>query len=173
MQVIERYITSDKDIKDFYIAFFIALACFLSYIEGFIPKPIPGIKLGLANSIVLVFIIHSLYKVSIFVALSKVLIVSLFSGYFLSPAFFLGLSGSVLSVLAMILFHVLLKTRVSSIGLSVIGAFFHIIGQLCMAYFILPSIQSGILFLSGILLLSSFFSGIVTGLFTLFLLKHL
>ncbi len=173
MQVIERFIKAKPNIKDFYIAFFLASACILSYIEGFIPKPLPGIKLGLANSIVLVFIVYSLYKIAIFISMGKVLIVSLFAGYIMTPTFLLGLSGSFLSVIAMITLHAVLKQKVSALGLSVAGAFFHVTAQLITAYFILPSIKSGILWLSGILLLTSFLSGILTGLFALYLLKNL
>jgi heptaprenyl diphosphate synthase len=156
MQIIDRYFNSDQNIKDFYIAFFLAIACFFSYIEGFIPKPVPGIKLGLSNSIVMIFIVSSLYKIAFFISVSKVIVVSLFAGYFLSPAFVLGISGSILSALSMILFHKIFKDRITVIGLSVSGAFFHITAQLMAAYLILPSLKYGIFFISGILLITSF-----------------
>jgi heptaprenyl diphosphate synthase len=173
MQIIEKYKISNTETRDFYLAFFTALACILSYMEGFIPKPFPGIKLGLANSIVLVFVCHSLYKQALFVSVAKVFVVSLFSGYIFSVAFFLGLSGAFFSSVAMILIHKSLKSRVSLFGVSLTGAFFHIVFQLLFAILFMPSIKSGILFISGILLLSSFAAGIVTALFASYIMKNM
>ncbi len=173
MQIMERFSHADKNFKDFYIAFFLAFASFLSYIEGFIPKPIPGIKLGLSNSIVLIFIIHKQYKTGIFISLSKVFVVSLFTGTLLSPAFILGISGSFFSTFSMVIIYALLNKRVSLIGVSLTGAFFHISSQLAAAYFLLPGIHSGIQFLAGILLSASFVSGIITALFANYLVREL
>ena len=171
MQVIEKYRISNTETRDFYLAFFIALACILSYIENFIPKPLPGIKLGLANSVVLIFVLHSLYKEALFISVVKIFVVSLFSGYLLSIPFFLGLSGALFSSFAMILTHKLLKNKVSIFGVSQVGAFTHICAQLLVAYLFMPSIKSGLTFIAGILLISSFIAGIITALFARHLMK--
>jgi len=173
MQVIEKYLSSDKETKDFYIAFFLSLACILSYLEGFIPKPVPAIKPGLSNAIPLIFITYSLYKEAIFISISKVFIVSLFGGYIFSPMFYMGLAGSLASVFMMCSIHLLLKKRVSEIGISLCGAFFHISAQILIAYIVLPSIKTGLFFLTGILLTTSFIAGIITALFAIYLKKHL
>lgn len=169
----EKYLEAQDEFKDFYFAFFIAVSAILSFIEGVIPKPFPGIRLGIANSISIIFIVYYKYKEAVFISISKVLIVSLFGGYLFSPTFFFGFFGSLVSVLAMIVLHAMLKERVSPIGISVLGAFFHISTQILVAYLILPSLGTGLLFLSGILFLTSLIAGIITGLFTIYLLKRL
>ena len=88
----------------------LAVTSVIAILESFIPSfTIPGIKLGLANIVILV----TLYEVGIleavFINLVRVLIVSLVRGTFFSMGFFMSLTGAFLSLGVMILFHLVIK----------------------------------------------------------------
>ena len=108
-------------------------AIVIAILESFIPSiGIPGVKLGLANIIILV----TLYELGIWEAaainLLRVLVVGLVRGTFLSMGFLMSLTGCVMSLGIMILFYLLLKWF-SIVGVSVIGAVFHVTGQILIA----------------------------------------
>lgn len=108
-------------------------AIVIAILESFIPSiGIPGVKLGLANIVILV----TLYELGIWEAASinilRVLVVSLVRGTFLSMGFLMSLTGCVMSLGIMILFYLLLKWF-SIVGVSVIGAIFHVTGQILVA----------------------------------------
>ena len=110
-----------------------AAAIVIAILESFIPSVgIPGVKLGLANIVILII----LYELGIWEAavvnLLRVLVVSLVRGTFLSMGFLMSLTGCVLSLGIMILFYLLIK-KFSIIGVSVIGSIFHVTGQILIA----------------------------------------
>ena len=110
-----------------------AAAIVIAILESFIPSVgIPGIKLGLANIVILII----LYELGIWEAavvnLLRVLVVSLVRGTFLSMGFLMSLTGAALSLGIMILFYLLVK-KFSMIGVSVIGSLFHVLGQILIA----------------------------------------
>lgn len=114
----------------------LSLSIVLSILESFVPLfngYIPGLKLGLANIIVLIV----LYKYDIrdvfFVSVLRVIVVGIMRTGLFSINFFFSLSGAIFSALAMILFK---KTRLSMIGVSIIGSVFHSLGQILIAIFI-------------------------------------
>ena len=105
--------------------------------ESFIPSiGIPGVKLGLANIMILI----TLYELGILEALginvARVLVVSLVRGTFLSMGFLMSLTGAVFSLAIMIVFYLLIK-KFSIIGVSVVGSLFHVFGQILVAMFYL------------------------------------
>ena len=108
-------------------------AIVIAILESFIPSiGIPGVKLGLANIVILVI----LYELGIFEAiivnLLRVIVVGLVRGTFLGMGFFMSLTGAVFSLGIMILFYLLIK-KFSIIGVSVIGSIFHVTGQILIA----------------------------------------
>ena len=110
-----------------------AAAIVIAILESFIPSVgIPGVKLGLANIVILII----LYELGIWEAtvvnLLRVLVVSLVRGTFLSMGFLMSLTGCVLSLGIMILFYLLIK-KFSIVGVSVIGSLFHVLGQILIA----------------------------------------
>ena len=116
-----------------------AAAIVIAILESFIPSVgIPGVKMGLANIVILII----LYELGIWEAavvnLLRVLVVSLVRGTFLSMGFLMSLTGCVLSLGIMILFYLLIK-QFSIIGVSVIGAIFHVTGQILIAMIFLGS----------------------------------
>ena len=116
-----------------------AAAIVIAILESFIPSVgIPGVKLGLANIVILII----LYELGIWEAavvnLLRVLVVSLVRGTFLSMGFLMSLTGCVFSLGIMILFYLLIK-KFSIIGVSVIGSVFHVLGQILIAMIFLGS----------------------------------
>ena len=129
--------------------------------ESFIPSfTIPGIKLGFANIVILV----TLYEVGIleavFINLVRVLVVSLVRGSFLSMGFFMSLTGAFLSLGVMILLKVIIK-KFSIIGVSVVGALFHVFGQILIAMLYMSSVY--VVFYLPIIAASAVVTGIIVG----------
>ena len=112
-----------------------ALALVLSYIETFIPLPVPvpGIKLGLANIVVLVAIQVLDTKSAAAVALVKVLA----AGFLFGSPIMIAYSGvgTLLAFASMALLSRVPGLHV--VPIAVVGAILHNIGQLVVAMLIL------------------------------------
>ena len=115
-----------------------ALAMALSFAEGSltIPGLLPGMKLGLANVVVMYALLFMGAGQALILDLLKALFVFLVSG---STAGFLSLCGGMLSLLVMWLLYDVLPVRPTWFILSVSGAFAHNIGQLLGAAAIISS----------------------------------
>jgi len=141
------------------IALLSAYAIALHGFESLLPSPIPWLRLGLANIITLVALCLYGLRVAMMVTLIRVTLSSLFTGTFLGPGFMLSMGGGVTSTLAMGYVLYLSPRLFSPVGLSVLGALFHNMAQVLLAYVLI--IQR----LGAILLISPFiiFLGVVTG----------
>lgn len=138
------------------IAMLSALSIIFGYIESLFPAaPIPGIKLGLSN-IVILFAIYRMDKVSAcYIMLIKVLVTSLlFSGL---NVFIYSLFGGVFSLFAMCVS----KKAFSVIGVSMLGGVFHNIGQLSVACVMMQT--TAVLVYLPALLISGIIVGFVIG----------
>ena len=134
----------------------IAAAMVLSYVETLIPVPfaVPGIKLGLVNTVALFLLFRLDWKAAGLVSLIRVLLSGLLFGNAASLAY--SAAGAALSLVVMAL---LKKTGAfSPVGISVSGAVAHNVGQILMAVVLLGTDQ--ILWWLPALAVS----GIVTGL---------
>lgn len=136
-------------------------AIVIGILESLIPSVgIPGVKLGLSNIVILIV----LYELGIWeaalVSLSRVLIVSLVRGTFLSMGFVMSLTGAVLSLGIMILFYLLIK-KFSIIGVSVIGSLFHVGGQILVAMIYLSTPY--IAYYLPIIAVSAIITGVIVG----------
>ena len=115
------------------IAILTSLAIVLSIAESFIPSiGIPGVKLGLANIVIILVLYEIGVLEAILINLLRVVVTGLVRGTFLSMGFLMSLTGAVLSLGIMILFYLLIK-KFSIIGVSVIGSIFHVTGQIVIA----------------------------------------
>lgn len=136
-----------------------ALAMILSYIEALIPMPvpIPGIKLGLANLIIVIAIYRLGFKYAFVINCVRILTAGLlFTGLF---GVIYSFAGCVLSILIM---YVLYKTKLFSIvGISMAGGVVHNLGQLITACLIMSNIRLMSYF--AVLLFSGMISGILIG----------
>ena len=121
------------------LAILIAGAIILSIVEGFIPGfGIPGIKLGLANILILITLYELGPKEALVVNLSRVYLANLLRGTIMGMGFLMSLTGAILSYLVMLLFYLLIK-KFSIIGVSVLGSVAHVLGQLLIAMLFLGS----------------------------------
>ena len=80
------------------IAVLVALACVLQIAESFIPHPIPGLRLGLANMMTLTAMILLGFGAAMEVALLRTVLSAFMMGTFMSPTFILSFSGAASSV---------------------------------------------------------------------------
>ena len=141
-----------------------ASAIVIAILESFIPSiGIPGIKLGLANIVILLTIYELGVMEAAFINILRVLIVAVVRGTLLSMGFFMSLTGAFLSFAIMVLFALTIK-KFSVIGVSVIGAIFHVVGQIVVAMIYLDSAY--ILFYLPIIALSAIITGILVGIVT-------
>ena len=141
-----------------------ASAIVIAILESFIPSiGIPGIKLGLANIVILLTIYELGVMEAAFINILRVLIVAVVRGPLLSMGFFMSLTGAFLSFAIMVLFALTIK-KFSVIGVSVVGAIFHVVGQIIVAMIYLDSAY--ILFYLPIIALSAIITGILVGIVT-------
>lgn len=151
------------------IATLTAAAVVIGIIESFIPSiGIPGIKLGLANIVILVTLYELGIIEAIFVNVLRVVLVSLIRGTIMSMGFVMSLTGAIFSLGIMILFYLVVK-KFSIIGVSVIGAIFHVIGQILIAMIYLGT--SGIVYYLPFIALSAIVTGVIVGIVSQLIIK--
>lgn len=146
-----------------------SLMLVFGFIERQFPLPgPPGIKLGLANSVLL----YALYMLGIKQAVVLMLLKVLMNGLLFSgmSAMLYSFSGSVLSLLVMIL--VSRVKSVSTIGVSVMGAVFFNIGQVLMAVYVVGTPQLLTTYLP-VLMVVGVLTGVLTGVIAQMVMKHL
>lgn len=135
------------------------LALMLGYFERFIPiaPGIPGIKLGLANTVLLYAVYLMDAKSSWLLMCAKVLL----SGFLFAGAsgMIYSFAGGVLSLGAMLLLH---RARdIGVIGVSAGGAVCHNIGQMLAACMMVQS--RAVLSYLPVLMISAVITGVLTG----------
>jgi heptaprenyl diphosphate synthase len=145
------------------IAVLAAYALALSGFESLIPTPIPWLRLGLANIITLAALLLYGFRTAISVTLIRVILASLFLGTFLGPAFILSFGGGVTSIAAMGLAHRVCKKMFGPVGLSLIGALFHNLAQLALAYVLFIQRVEAVFLITPILILLGTFTGVANG----------
>ena len=144
-------------------------AIVIGIIESFIPSiGIPGVKLGLANIIILITLYELGILEALFVNLARVFIVGLLRGTIFTMGFFMSLTGAILSLGIMILFHLLIK-KFSIIGVSVIGALFHVFGQILVAWLFLSTPY--ILYYLPVIAISAIITGVFVGIIANLVIK--
>ena len=141
------------------LALCVALAFTLSFLESLIPINIgiPGVKLGLANSVVLV----ALYLLSKREAFAISMVRILLSGLLFSGAFSLvySFAGGILSFAVMAL--AMKSEKLSPLGVSVLGASVHNVGQIIVAAAVMRTPQ--IVYYLPVLLISGALTGVLVG----------
>ena len=139
-----------------------ALSVALNIIETFVPLfngIIPGLKLGLANIVILISLYIYGFKDTLLLSVLRVFIVGILRTGLFSMTFFFSLFGAILSLISMSL--VKKYTKLSVVGVSIVGAIFHSIGQIIIAIIFLSNIN--ILYYLPVLLISSLVTGILVG----------
>lgn len=152
-----------------YFGVFTALALIFSYVETLIPINfgIPGVKLGLANLVIVI----ALYKMKLtevyLLSVVRVLLSGLIFGNYFSIIY--SLAGGLLSLTVMAL---LKKSKGFSVmGISVAGGVFHNVGQLIVAMLVVETFSVGYYF--PVLLVAGLITGLVIGIVSAEMLKRI
>lgn len=145
------------------IAILTSICVVISIIEScftFIGDIIPGLKLGLANIVIIFALYKCGFKTALLVSLIRVLIVAILrTGFGIN--FFFSLSGALFSIISM---TILMKTKLSIIGVSIIGSIFHSIGQVLIGIIMLDNYN--VIYYLPYLLIFSIPTGIIIGIIT-------
>lgn len=137
---------------------------FLSMIEYAIPKPIPFMRLGIANMGIMLSLYVLPIRQVLFLTLIKVFLQALISGTFFSYIFVFSLIGSFSSVFAMLFCKYIFKSKISFLGICLSGALANNLSQILLSYLMI--FKSSTSFIAPILLISGFISSIVLGTLT-------
>ena len=137
----------------------VALAFTLSFLESLVPinLGIPGVKLGLANSVVLMAMYLLGKKEAFAISMIRILL----SGLLFSGAFSLiySFAGGILSYLVML--AAMQSKKLSPLGVSVLGASVHNVGQIIVAGIVMRT--SRIVYYLPVLLISGAVTGVIVG----------
>lgn len=137
----------------------VALAMIFSYIETFIPFNfgVPGIKLGLANLVVLLGLTFLPAVDVLLVSVVRIVLSSLLFGNVMSLWY--SLAGGLLSFLCMWLLT--RREGYSIIGISMAGGVMHNVGQVITAAIIVKTIQ--LTWYLPVLLVAGLVTGLIIG----------
>lgn len=147
------------------LAALISVAVILGYVESLFPPVAAGVKLGIANTVIIAALyIHGGKDAYIVSVLKVVLCMALFGSM---TSFIYSLSGAVLSLSAMIIAK--RSKNFSIISVSGLGGLCHNIAQFVCAYII---IGKGVLFYLPVLCLSGILCGVLTGIAAQLIIKR-
>jgi len=143
-------------------------------IESLLPLPFPGIKPGFANVFTLVSLIRFGKRDAFYIGLLRVIAGAIIIGTIFTPSFLMSLAGFLVSfpVSVFMLWLSRFNLGYGLVTISVMSAIFHNIGQLFVAGIIIirgPEIFQ----LAPLLMLSSCFGGLLTGIFSHLVLSDL
>lgn len=147
-----------------------ALAIVFGYIEHLVPLPVGiyGLKLGLANLVVVVMLYTANWYTALFINLIRIFISFLLFGSATSLIY--SICGGILSFFTMLLIKSLNPFKVSAVGVSICGAVAHNIGQICAAAVLLDELR--IAFYLPVLVIIGALTGTLIGLIALPSIKH-
>lgn len=155
------------------IALLSAYALALHGFESLIPMPIPWLRVGLANIIAITTLILFGFRAAMMVTLIRVIIASIFTGSFLGPGFLLSMGGGVSSIVATGIVFRVMPDVFGPVGLSLIGALFHNLSQIFIAYFLFIQKIEPILLVAPFIIFIGTITGLVNGLTSNLLIKNL
>ncbi len=145
------------------------LSLILSYVESLIPVfvGIPGVKLGLAN-LVIVFILYRMsVKDALLISVMRILLSGFMFGNLMSILF--SLAGTFFSICIMYLMKKM--EGFSILGVSIAGACMHNLGQLCVAAFVVQTAR--LIYYFPILLISGVITGLLIGILVRLMLQYI
>ena len=158
--------------QDHRIAQLAAAAIGLALIDAAIPLPLPGVKPGLSNIVTLIVLARYGWTTAVWVSAMRVIAGGLLLGQFLSPGFFMSLSGAVLSLLVLGLAIRLPQRWFGPLSWSIFAAFAHISGQLLLARaWLIP--HNGLFYLVPLFASAALAFGMINGLIAARLLVEL
>lgn len=152
-----------------YCAVFTALAMIFSYVEAILPINfgVPGMKLGLANLVIVAGLYYLNEKDVLIISVTRILLMGLLFGNGMSLIY--SLTGGMLSYLIMILMKK--KTNLSVLVISIGGGITHNIGQLITASLVVSNFH--IFYYFPALLIAGTITGLLIGIVSERILKIL
>ena len=152
---------------------FLAVMLILGYLEHQFPIPsvIPGIKLGLSNSALLLGLYWLGTPISLALMVCKVLLTGLITGSFASPAMWFALAGGTVSMICMILTRKI--PGMSPIGVGIAGGVTHNIGQCIVAILFFGVPPRSFMLYTAILMVVGAVMGVMTGTLAMQLMSRL
>lgn len=150
------------------LAFLTALAASIHIIESLIMRmmPLPFLRIGLSNVVVLYLIYKNRSWEAIAVNFSKSILGGIATFTLLTPATLLSLAGGLGAILIMLLFR-WLNLGLSIYGISICGAISHNLIQLTLVYLLLIK-SSSVFVLTPLLLSIALLSGSLIAYVTLY-----
>lgn len=152
-----------------YSSILVALALILSYIEALIPINfgIPGVKLGLAN-LVIVIGLYFLNTSQVFIILiTRILLVSFLFGNM--SAMLYSLAGGIVSFTVMFLIKKI--KGFSIVGVSIAGGVAHNIGQLIVASLVVENMK--LIYYLPVLMIAGTLTGMLIGIIAQQVRQHI
>lgn len=145
----------------------LAVMLVLGYIESLIPSgTVPGIKLGLSNSVLILAIIWLGIPNAVVLMFGKVLLSGLLFGGVSAMMF--SLAGGVVSMLVMC---ILFKLKFGTLAVAMAGAVAHNVGQVGLAMILLETDK--LIYYMAVLMFVGLVTGFVTGTIANILQKRL
>lgn len=148
---------------------FLTLAIVVSYIEVLLPIPvgIPGVKIGLANGVIMVLLFFTGWKRALFISVLRILLAGILFGNPMTIVY--SLAGGILSIF----FMAILKKAggFSAVGLSVAGGVAHNLGQLSVAVCLMENAR--IYYYAPVLLITGTIAGTAIGVLAAGLIKKI
>ena len=146
-----------------YLGLFASVAIIFGYVESLIPffAGIPGMKLGLANLMILFVLEKYRWKEAALVSLVRILIIGFLFGS--GSSIMYSLAGAALSLFVMVMLKK--HTTFSLLGVSVAGGVTHNIGQILVAIPVTQTI-SILYYYAPLLMVSGVITGLLIGILT-------
>ena len=137
----------------------VALAMVLGFVETLIPinLGIPGMKLGLANIVVVIALFLFEVKTAVVVSILRIILIAMTFGNM--SMMFYSIAGASLSLLSMIAISKI--KSFSLISVSIIGGIMHNVGQIICAAFVVRT--NGVFTYLPVLMIAGLVSGALIG----------
>lgn len=144
------------------LAIYVAIGAAVAGLERLVPTPLPWIRLGLANGVALIALYSMGFQAALIVNITRALLVGLLFGTWATPALLLSLGGGIAAVIVMEIVRRMGQSRIGPVGVSVSGAFAHMLVQFILASLLLVR-HGSLMVLAGPSLIAAVISGVLVG----------
>lgn len=117
------------------ISLFVSVALIVSLLEYYIPIPIPNVRLGLSNIIIINSILLFGFKETFFISFLKAILLVIILGNPIS--FIYNFSAGFISIVTMYILNKFCSKYLSLIGISVLGSVSHVMVQILVSMVLL------------------------------------
>lgn len=124
-----------KSKKVILISLFVSVALIVSLLEYYIPIPIPNVRLGLSNIIIINSILLFGFKETFFISFLKAILLVIILGNPIS--FIYNFSAGFTSIVTMYILNKFCSKYLSLIGISVLGSVSHVMVQILVSMVLL------------------------------------